>query len=407
MSTAAISLDGVSKRYKLGARGGFRHLGKELLRRRERQGLWALRDVSFELEQGSSLALVGANGAGKSTLLKVISRVTKPTEGEVTVNGRMSSLIEVGAGFHHELTGRENVFLNGAILGMSRRDIAARLDDIVGFAELEEFIDTPVKRYSSGMFARLGFSVAVHTEPEILLVDEVLAVGDARFRKRSYEKMQELVNEHRTVVVVSHQMSMVRRMCDRGLMLDHGRVVFEGTAEDVASHYETSMEAPVRHEHVGAGRADIEVLSVVGPEGRRSLKMGEEATIRMRISTANDLRGSALMVSWVRRDGLPLVVTPGREPLVPGSQMLATYVTSCLPVAPGGYYLHVSVVDRDDPAVMYEDVCLSVDVESDAPLVPGALTMPEADWTIEPIADGGAASVMGHGADAAEEIFTP
>src|SRR5438552_2159457 len=186
--------------------------------------LWALRDVSFEVQQGEVVGIIGRNGAGKSTLLKVLSRITEPTSGRITIRGRVGSLLEVGTGFHPELTGRENLFLNGAILGMRRTEIIRKFDEIVAFAEIDKFIDTPVKHYSSGMYMRLAFSVAAHLQPEILLVDEVLAVGDAEFQKKCIGKMGEIAKEGRTVLFVSHNMNAIESLCDRALLLKHGQV---------------------------------------------------------------------------------------------------------------------------------------------------------------------------------------
>ncbi|WP_026840443.1 ABC transporter ATP-binding protein [Citrifermentans bremense] len=198
---------------------------------------WALREVAFRVEQGEVLGIVGRNGAGKSTLLKILSQVTAPSRGEVRFKGRIASLLEVGTGFHPELSGRENVFLNGAILGMSKADIRSRLDEIIAFAEIEKFIDTPVKRYSSGMYVRLAFAVAAHLEPEILIVDEVLAVGDAMFQKKCLGKMQAVGRQGRTVLFVSHQMDMVRALCNRCLVLDAGRIAFEGESGAAIEQY--------------------------------------------------------------------------------------------------------------------------------------------------------------------------
>ena len=382
MSNAAIVLEDVSKRYFLGTRGGLRHLGRELLHRRARQELWALRDVSFALEAGGSLALVGPNGAGKSTLLKLISRVTKPTSGSVRVQGRLASLIEIGAGFHPELTGRENVFLNGAILGMSRREIARRLDDIVGFADLERFIDTPVKRYSSGMFARLGFSVAVHTDPEILLIDEVLAVGDARFRRRSYERVQQLTREHRTVVVVSHQMSMVRRICDRGIMLEGGQVTFSGTAEEVAQYYESSnsLYATLRDD-IGDSNIEINVLDVVPVGGGRELTTGQEIRLRGRLQSKPGMNDGALTLSLHRIDGLVVLLTRYPGPFRLG-ESIDIEATLTLTVAPGRYYLHLSVRDPDEPQSVHEDACVAIDVHGDDPYLSAALVTTPVTWEL-------------------------
>jgi ABC-type polysaccharide/polyol phosphate transport system ATPase subunit len=382
MSGDAIVLDNVAKRYLLGARGGLRHLGRELLHRADRQELWALKDVSFELEAGRSLALVGPNGAGKSTLLKLISRVTKPTVGTVRVQGRLASLIEVGAGFHPELTGRENVFLNGAILGMSRREVARRLDDIVGFAELERFIDTPVKRYSSGMFARLGFSVAVHTDPEILLIDEVLAVGDARFRRRSYERVQQLTREHRTVVVVSHQMSMVRRICERGIMLEGGKVTFIGTAEETAQHYESSTSLyPTLRENLGDSGIELDVLDVVPVDGGRELTTGREIRLRGRIRCRPDAGDGVLTLSLHRVDDLVILLSRYPEPLPVGGSV-DVEATLPLAAAPGRYYLHLSVRDPEEPQSVHEDACIAIDVHGDDPYLTAAVSTTPVDWEL-------------------------
>lgn len=201
------------------------------------EDFWALRDVSFEVKRGEVVGIIGRNGAGKSTLLKILSRITEPTEGRVELDGRVASLLEVGTGFHPELTGRENIFLNGAILGMTRAEIRRKFDEIVAFAEVEKFLDTPVKRYSSGMYVRLAFSVAAHLEPEILVVDEVLAVGDAEFQKKCLGKMHEVSKGGRTVLFVSHNMSAVRKLCTRGLLLRGGSVVLDGYIADIIQHY--------------------------------------------------------------------------------------------------------------------------------------------------------------------------
>lgn len=241
MTTPAIQVEGLSKQYRLGEGVAVqRTLGERLYglagaavsslrgnktrQSKEREAFWALQDVSFEAEAGKVFGVIGRNGAGKSTLLKILSRITEPTTGQATMRGRVGSLLEVGTGFHPELTGRENVFLNGAILGMKRREVSAKFDDIVAFAELEKFIDTPVKRYSSGMYVRLAFAVAAHLEPEVLLIDEVLAVGDAGFQQRCLGRMSEIAEGGRTVLFVSHDMGAVARLCDRVMLLDGGQV---------------------------------------------------------------------------------------------------------------------------------------------------------------------------------------
>jgi lipopolysaccharide transport system ATP-binding protein len=261
MSSSAVAIDiaGVSKRYSIGVadrRTNFRESIMAMLaapwRRLRHLGgrtspatdFWALRDVSFEVRVGDVVGIIGPNGAGKSTLLKVLSRITPPTTGHIDLDGRVSSLLEVGTGFHPELTGRENIFLNGAILGMLRAEIRRKFDAIVNFAELEKFIDTPVKHYSSGMYVRLAFSVAAHLEPEILIIDEVLSVGDLHFRNRCLGRMREMREEGRTVLFVSHDLTSVRQLCNRAVMLLGGRVEQDGTPDDVTRQYEQMNQDP-------------------------------------------------------------------------------------------------------------------------------------------------------------------
>ncbi len=252
MGDVAIRVDGLGKRYTLGGprerygtlrdqigRAGASLRG--LLRRRQRADarppFWALKDVSFEVKRGEAVGIIGRNGAGKSTLLKILSRITEPTEGGADLYGRVGSLLEVGTGFHPELTGRENIYLNGAILGMRRAEIVRQFDAIVAFAEVEKFVDTPVKHYSSGMYTRLAFAVAAHLEPDILIVDEVLAVGDAEFQKKCLGKMEEVAGRGRTVLFVSHNMTAVLKLCARAVILKDGRKVFDGTpAEAIPVH---------------------------------------------------------------------------------------------------------------------------------------------------------------------------
>src|SRR5436309_7052925 len=257
----AIRCQGLGKQYRLGPRQRYRALRDTLpalalapfrgLRsamgfgRPTAQGatLWALRDVSFAVSAGEIVGIIGANGAGKSTLLKILSRITEPTEGQAEIHGRVGSLLEVGTGFHPELTGRENVYLNGAILGMRKAEIEARFDEIVAFAEVERFLDTPVKRYSSGMQVRLAFAVAAHLEPEILLIDEILAVGDAAFQRKCLGRMGDVAREGRTVLFVSHNMAVMQALCRRGVFLDGGRVRADAPIGDAVSVYLRQVEA--------------------------------------------------------------------------------------------------------------------------------------------------------------------
>lgn len=265
MSNVAIRVKNLSKRYRIGLRedkpetlvgamaswfkspiSNYRQLQR--LSRfadngQEREDvIWALKDVSFEVEQGEVVGIIGRNGAGKSTLLKILSRITEPSSGRATINGRIASLLEVGTGFHPELTGRENVYLNGTVLGMSRQEVERKFDEIVDFSGVEKFIDTPIKRYSSGMQVRLAFAVAAHLEPEILLVDEVLAVGDAEFQKKCLGKMGEVARKGRTVLLVSHQMAAIQNLCRRAVLLDHGKLQAHGQTDSVITKYLNDSE---------------------------------------------------------------------------------------------------------------------------------------------------------------------
>jgi len=244
VSAPVLRASGLSKRYQLGEHGRGTSLGRSLARMLGSSGdeardnvFWALRDVSFDIHEGEVVGLIGRNGAGKSTLLKVLSRITHPTEGRAQIRGRVGSLLEVGTGFHPELTGRENIQLNGAILGMRRQELQRKFAEIVEFAEIEQFIDTPVKRYSSGMYVRLAFAVAAHLEPEVLLVDEVLSVGDVAFQRKCLGKIEEVAHEQRTVLFVSHQIDSIQQLCQRVLLLRGGRVQAFGPTQDVIAAY--------------------------------------------------------------------------------------------------------------------------------------------------------------------------
>lgn len=256
-----LQVDHVSKRYRIrqeetASAPQHTFVGRLRRLRPPRRDFWALRDVSFEVQRGESLGIIGPNGAGKSTILKLLSGITTPTSGEITINGRLSALIEVGSGFHPELTGRENIFLSGSILGMRRREIAAKLDSIVDFAGLSEFLDVPVKRYSSGMYVRLGFSIAAHLDPDILLLDEVLAVGDAAFQAKCLDRIKELESAGTTIVFISHDLNAVERVCDRAILMQRGQLVANGSPLDVIEHYKR------------AGSAVLSAPRGIGPERR-------------------------------------------------------------------------------------------------------------------------------------------
>jgi len=298
MREIVISVERLSKQYRLGVINHGRltkdlqswwarirskpdpniPLGMADARRRTIEGdrFWALQDVSFDVKHGDRLGIIGRNGAGKSTLLKILSRVTAPTKGQIKVKGRVASLLEVGTGFHPELTGRENIFLNGAIMGMKREEIRKKLDEIVAFAEVESFIDTPVKRYSSGMYVRLGFAVAAHLEPDILVVDEVLAVGDVGFQKKCLGKMQDVSrNEGRTVLFVSHNMTAIENLCEVGIFLNDGSVDFIGGASDAVERYISSIRSEMsksvseRKDSKGDGAAMVSGLRIESIDGRQ------------------------------------------------------------------------------------------------------------------------------------------
>jgi lipopolysaccharide transport system ATP-binding protein len=274
--------------------------------------LWALREASFTVPPGQVVGIIGRNGAGKSTLLKILSRVVVPTTGRAVIAGRVGSLLEVGTGFHPDLTGRENIFLNGAILGLRRAEIRRVFDDIVAFAELERFLDTPVKRYSSGMYVRLAFAVAAHLEPEILLVDEVLAVGDIQFQKKCLGQMSEVAKSGRTILFVSHNMAAIEGLCQRGLVLDGGRIVFDGPIAGALDHYLVTTQkiaaCPLRDraDRGGNGRLRFTALRFVGPAGpTNAFRTGQTFRAEVDYEAAGELKHVSLSVPFFTRIGQP------------------------------------------------------------------------------------------------------
>lgn len=347
----AIRVDRLSKCYRLGAApAGGRNLSETITTyardtwQKLRQlatpsyvpaenGYWALRDVSFDVNPGEVIGVIGRNGAGKSTLLKLLSRISAPTQGRIEIRGRMGSLLEVGTGFHPELTGRENVYLNGSILGMTRKEIDRKFDQIVDFAEVGQFLDTPVKRYSSGMYVRLAFSVAAHLEPEILVVDEVLAVGDATFQRRCIDRMTKLAQEGRTILFVSHNMQLIPRLCQRAVLLDKGKVVEVGEANAVTQMYldrllQDSRAGDLRDKpRTGDGRARFVRGYLTTPSGEpvNQFTSGDDLTVSMEIETdqrINDvavaviiqsLYGMRVITSWTRESSFPVSLKPGKQ----------------------------------------------------------------------------------------------
>jgi len=291
MKEPAIRFDGVSKWYRLGpGKGSLRDAIPSALRRlagraeEDGHSIWALKDVSFELGPGEALGIIGPNGAGKTTVLKILSRITAPTKGRVSVKGRVSALIELGAGFHPDLTGRDNIYLNGTILGLSRREINRRFDAIVAFSELETFIDTPVKRYSSGMYVRLGFSVAAHTDPDVLLVDEVLAVGDLAFQAKCRRRIRELIQQGVTIAFVSHNLHAVSHLCPRAIVLSKGHAIYDGPTEGAVELYrETLAEGSGEIRRAGTGEVEIRRLIILDANGneRHRFHTGDRITLRV------------------------------------------------------------------------------------------------------------------------------
>jgi lipopolysaccharide transport system ATP-binding protein len=284
--------------------------GRPILAGEDTEEFWALKDVTFEIERGEVVGIIGRNGAGKSTLLKILSRITEPTEGRVTLKGRVASLLEVGTGFHGELTGRENIYLNGAILGMRRAEIRRKFDEIVAFAEIEKFLDTPVKRYSSGMYVRLAFAVAAHLEPEILLVDEVLAVGDAEFQRKSLGKMSDVAKGGRTVLFVSHNLAAIRRLCSNAFVLESGKVAFGGNVDAAVTAYERicrSLSPSITGARfVGSLAEQVQFEQIICTQGGvvvSELNLQRELEIEVHYSVHRPLPTFDLQVAFFR-DGL-------------------------------------------------------------------------------------------------------
>jgi len=365
MSDLAIRVEKLGKQYRIGAgQSGYRTFREALIDglsapvRRLRglspdgqdQTIWALRDVSFDVKPGEVLGIIGRNGAGKSTLLKILSRITEPTEGYAEIQGRIGSLLEVGTGFHPELTGRDNIYLNGAILGMKRDEILRKFDEIVAFAEVEKFIDTPVKHYSTGMYLRLAFAVAAHREPDILLIDEVLAVGDAAFQKKCLGKMGDVAKEGRTVLFVSHQMNSIRKLCQTCLWLDGGQIRMAASPLKAVSAYEAAMRAPFRDGEIGeVAVASTRVLGwkIIEPrvEEPNVLRTLGAITFKVTFQVGTPIRDGVHGIALWNSDGqlmwawaaYNLRVGPGVHGFI--------YTLPGLPLRPGAYTWQVSLYD--------------------------------------------------------------
>lgn len=366
---AVITVENLGKKYTIGHQKGTRyqtlrdtlaHSGRGIMQRLRHplspnrelvdlEEIWALRDVNFEIKQGERVGIIGRNGAGKSTLLKILSRITHPTTGRVTLNGRVASLLEVGTGFHPELTGRENIYLNGAILGMTRQEITRKFDEIVAFAEVEKFLDTPVKHYSSGMYVRLAFAVAAHLEPEILLVDEVLAVGDAQFQKKCLGKMEDVSKEGRTVLFVSHQMNAIRRLCDRCLWIEHGQLKLTEKTVHVLSVYESALAGHSTQNDIT--RTDLSIpaqfleWAIIEPKAEKTnfLSTFESITFKMIIQVNKPiLDGTHGIALWNSDHQLIWAWAAYNMNIQPGKWAF-TYTLPYLPLRPGVYSWHVSM----------------------------------------------------------------
>jgi ABC-2 type transport system ATP-binding protein len=344
--TAAIEIEHVSKRFRL-----FREkpssLKARLISSRSRaEDFWALRDVSFEIREGESLGLIGHNGSGKTTLLKVIAGIIRPTEGVVRSRGRLAPLLELGAGFHPELTGRENVYLNASFLGLTRRDTDRVYDDIVGFAEIPDFMDNQVKFYSSGMLVRLGFAVAVHVDPEILLVDEVLAVGDEAFQAKCLNRIRGFQREGRTIVLVTHALDVVSQVCDRAVMLEHGELYAKGNPADVVRElrYALLSNDPSFVAEEGTREVELAGVGLIREDGstERPVRLGEDLTIQIDARANQTI--TDLVASFQILDSANLPVVDGREPIgrIEGKKRVR-FILRRLSLVPGRYFVTVGL----------------------------------------------------------------
>ena len=413
----AIRAEALSKQYRLGAArsqyttlrdtladsaraaaGVFRSFWRAARSSPENRSLiWALRDVSFEVEQGDVVGIIGRNGAGKSTLLKVLTRITRPTTGYAAVRGRVGSLLEVGTGFHPELTGRENVLLNGAILGMRRAEMRTKFDEIVGFAEVEEFIDTPVKHYSSGMYMRLAFAVAAFLETEILIVDEVLAVGDAEFQKKCLGRMNDVAHGGRTVLFVSHNMTAIQGLCSRCLLLDRGGLVSEGGTADVVGHY-LAMGAGEAAAGVwvdlssmarsGSGKARFEALRYSSGNQAIAFQPYQRGPLDVDVAIVSASQRSSVSIAVSIRDryGTKLINadtdTLGTEVTLPSGSSTWRFSIERLYLKPGIYILGLWLADRVGEAFDRAESALLIEVTDIEPPPPGSRIDPRYDGVV-------------------------
>ena len=402
MTDVAVRVDGVHKRFRMYAERN-QSLKAAMMRggRAKYDDFWALKDVTLEIPTGSTYALIGENGSGKSTLLKCMARILRPERGTIAVAGKVSALLELGAGFHPELSGRDNVYLNASILGLSRKQVDARFDDIVGFAGLDQFIDSPVKNYSSGMYVRLGFSVAINVDPDVLLVDEVLAVGDETFQRRCNEKFAELKAEGRTIVVVSHALGIVRTMCDSAAWLEHGVVKDVGSPAKLIDDY-IELTHPERVEVVdettgedagtrwGSGEAQVERIELIDAKGRptRQVRMGDTVTVRLHYRTHQKLPRAVFGLGIHRLDGVHVSGINSREALRPRKLDGAGHVdftTERLALLPGTYDVTAAIHSWDNLQTWdHRNKAFRFDVEPGRPREAEGVVVLHGDWTQTP-----------------------
>jgi ABC-type polysaccharide/polyol phosphate transport system ATPase subunit len=362
--------------------------------RRGSEDFWAVRDVSFEVQHGESLGIIGHNGAGKSTILKLLSNITVPTSGEIKINGRLSALIEVGSGFHPELTGRENVYLSGSILGMRRREITKKLDDIIDFSGVGQFIDVPVKRYSSGMYVRLGFSIAAHLDPDILLLDEVLAVGDAAFQSRCLQRINELKRSGRTIVFISHDLGAVERLCDRVLLMQRGEIVASGQPREVITEYvrTTITSAPLAALHAAPSNLppSVEIKSIDfhhRGNGAHAFTTGGPIRARLKCEVREPVADTVFEVFFYSLDGdlssqLTTELSGSRIDLKPGTYALE-FSCPVMGLQPGVYQVDATVKQRGAPQDLdWQYRCATLRIEP-GKKVRGSFFMMH-DWEILP-----------------------
>jgi lipopolysaccharide transport system ATP-binding protein len=366
MSDVAIRCENLSKQYRIGSPERYKTLREAITTsalapfRRLRNGsqngnryIWALDNVSFDIKRGEVVGIIGLNGAGKSTLLKILSRITGPTRGRADIYGRVGSLLEVGTGFHPELTGRENIYLNGAILGMRKSEIERKFDEIVAFAEVEKFLDTPVKRYSSGMYVRLAFAVAAHLEPEILVVDEVLAVGDASFQKKSLARMGKAASGGRSVLFVSHNLAAINSLCTRCLLLDHGALVMSGSPGEVTSEYQERVHETAQNggslddvERDGSGKARFTAVTIQSCGTPNYVETGGDLEIELEIISRENIEDANVAaiiydVSGVRLLDVNTALKGEFLSLHPGEQAVVKFCLRDLLLKPGTYMLGI------------------------------------------------------------------